>query len=121
MKKFYLILLVSIFLGCSDDDDTSDPIFCTEEARPGLEITILDGIAGNFLVEGVTVIAQDNNYVETLQPGDTSFFGAVERPGSYVITASKEGYFSTVSEVIIVGEDACHVITERKELILTKQ
>ncbi len=124
MKKLVIIISLIMFVACnSDDDKTEDPIFCTEEARAGLEVTVRDGIGGAFLTEGVTVVAQDNDYKETLEnfTGANNFVGAFERAGTYIITISKNGYADKTSEPIIVGEDICHVITESLEVVLEKQ
>lgn len=124
MKKLVLIISLIICVSCNNDDDaTQDPIFCTEEARAGLEVTVRDGIGGAFLTEGVTVVAQDNEYKETLEnfTGSNAFFGAFERTGTYVITVSKEGYANQSTEPIVVEEDICHVITESIEVIIEKQ
>ena len=41
-----------------------------------------------------------------------AFFGAVERPGTYTVTAEAGGVTGTVSGVK-VRSDECHVITEK--------
>lgn len=125
MKKFFLSSVIILCWSCSSDDNkTEDPIFCTEELRAGLEVTVRDGIGGAFLTEGVTVVAIDNEYKETLEnfAGSNTFVGAYERAGTYTISISKEGYRdSTPSEPVVVGEDLCHVITESVAVILEKQ
>jgi len=124
MKKLFVILLTVAFFGCNDDDSTDDPIFCTEDLRPGLEVTVTDGINGDPITEGVNVVVVDGEYTETLIhiEGTGTFVGAYERVGNYIITATKEGYNdSTTAEPIIVEEDACHVITEKVSIILQKK
>ncbi len=122
MKRLILILLV-ICTACNlDEQETSDPVFCTTEARPGLEITVKDAAnTDTFLVSGITVIAKDNNYTETLisLPDRGSFIGAYERTGTYTIMVSGDGYETYTSTIpIIVDKDICHVITESREIIL---
>ncbi len=124
MKKFFLISTVLLCYACNNDDDqTQDPVFCTEELRAGLEVTVKDGIAGEFLTEGVTVVAIDNEYKETLEnfTGANNFIGAFERAGTYIITVSKNGYNDKTSEPIVVDEDICHVITESLEVVLQRR
>ncbi|WP_074405755.1 carboxypeptidase regulatory-like domain-containing protein [Aquimarina megaterium] len=122
MKKVFLLLLI-LCGACNDDDKTEDPVLCTLEARPGLEVTIKDTTDATFLVEGITVVATDNEYKETLEniSGTTIFVGAHERTGTYVITVSKTGYTTITSDPIIVKEDICHVITESLEILLEKK
>lgn len=116
MKKIFLLLACTPFLlatTCDDDDD----IYCTEEAKAGLNITIKDAVTNEILSTGVTVIAQDGTYTETLElfPGleEFVFIGAWERVGNYTITVSKEGYQTYISEQIVVTADVCHVIPEQ--------
>ncbi|WP_108869488.1 hypothetical protein [Aquimarina aquimarini] len=122
MKKIFLILLV-ISVSCTSDDTTEDPILCTEEARPGLEIIIKDATSGAVLTEGIIVMATDGQYSETLEnvKGTNLFIGAYERKGTYVISISKTGYISIVSDPVIVTEDICHVITKNLEFVLSKE
>lgn len=98
---------------CDDDDE----VYCTQEAKAGLNITVKNAITNEFLITGVTVIAQDGLYTETLEqfPNDevAVFLGAWERIGTYVLTVSKEGYQTFTSEPIVVTEDICHVIPEQ--------
>ncbi|WP_109301950.1 hypothetical protein [Aquimarina sp. AU474] len=123
MKKLLGLMSIVFFVACGGDDNTDNPILCTLDLRAGIEVTVRDGLNGNFLTEGVTVVIVDNEYTETLKNGEgsNSFFGAYERAGTYIITASKAGYDDTSkAEPIIVKEDVCHVITEKVEIILRK-
>ncbi|HBI01320.1 MAG TPA: carboxypeptidase-like regulatory domain-containing protein [Flavobacterium sp.] len=115
MKKIFLLLACTPFLlamTCEDDDE----IYCTQEAKAGLNITVKDAVTDELLSTGVTVIAQDGSYSETLEqfPNEEVpvFIGAWERVGTYVVTVSKEGYQTFTSEPIVVTADVCHVIPE---------
>ncbi len=124
MKKIIMLCMLIGFWACNNDDDqTQDPIFCTEELRAGLEVIVKDAVDEMFLTEGVTVIATDNEYKETLEnfTGSNAFFGAFERKGTYIITASKKGYITKTSKQVIVDEDTCHVITESVEILLERE
>ncbi len=114
MKKIFLLLACTpLFLATSCDNND---IVCTQETKAGLNITVKDAITDELLSTGVTVVAQDGTYTETLElfPSDevTFFIGALERVGTYVVTVSKEGYQTFTSEPIAVTADACHVIPE---------
>jgi hypothetical protein len=116
MKKIFLLLACSPFLlamTCEDDDE----IYCTQEAKAGLNITIKDAVTDELLSTGVSVIAQDGSYTETLEqfPNEEVpvFIGAWERVGTYVVTVSKEGYETFTSEPIVVTADVCHVIPQQ--------
>ncbi|WP_103068980.1 hypothetical protein [Aquimarina sediminis] len=122
MRNVFLLLLIT-FCACNDDDKLEDPVLCTTDSRPGIEVTVKDVTDGLFLVEGIKVIATDNEYQETLQniPDTNIFVGAHERKGTYTITVSKSGYITTTSEPVNVTEDICHVITEGIEILLCRK
>ncbi|MDP2160987.1 MAG: carboxypeptidase-like regulatory domain-containing protein [Flavobacterium sp.] len=116
MKKIFLLMACMPFFlttSCNNDDDA---VVCTQEAKAGLNVTVKDAVTNAVLSDGVTVIAQDGPYVETLQlfTGDdvVVFFGAIERVGTYIVTVSKEGYQTFTSEPIVVTADVCHVIPQ---------
>lgn len=116
MKKLILFFAL-LALACSGDNDPNDAHNCTEEARAGLNITVKDAVTNEFLGEGITVVATDGQYTETLEymgypDMQANFAGAWERPGTYVLTVSGAGYQTYTSEPVIVGSDVCHVIQE---------
>lgn len=120
MKKLLLIIAIFPLLAtqCNEDDNG---IACTEEARAGLNITIKDSETNAYLSEGVSVVATDGSYSETLQSFDSTepiFSGAYEREGNYTITVSKTGYVTYTSEVISVTSDVCHVIPQQRTILL---
>ncbi len=113
MKKLFLLLIMAT-LGCSNDDDNQR--YCTEEFVFGLVVTVKNAETGAELQEGVTVVAADGSYSETLQlgySGASTFIGAGERRGNYILTVAKAGFETYVSQPVTVNADECHVITER--------
>ena len=117
MKKIFLLLACTPFLLATSCDDDDDEIICTQEAKSGLNITVKDAVTDELLTTGVTVIAQDGLYTETLEqfPNEEVpvFIGAWERVGTYVVTVSKEGYQTFTSQPIVVTADVCHVIPQQ--------
>jgi hypothetical protein len=102
--------------------DPNTQVVCTEEARPGLTIYVIDGQSGFYLTDSVTVKIFDGSYSETLQLqyeyySGAPFSGAYERPGTYQIITSKSGYTSDTTTVL-VQKDECHVITEERTINL---
>ena len=121
MKKIFLLLACTPFLLATTCDEEDD-IICTQEAKAGLNITVKDVVTNEFLSTGVSVIAQDGLYTETLEAivGDnsTAFIGAWERQGTYIVTVSKQGYQTFTSAPIQVSRDECHVIPQLLNIAL---
>jgi hypothetical protein len=121
MKKLLLIIAMAPLLLATQCNEDDDGIVCTEEARAGLNITIKDAITNAYLNEGVSVVATDGSYSETLESFDSAepvFSGAYEREGNYTITVSKTGYITFTSEVVSVTSDVCHVIPQQRTILL---
>jgi hypothetical protein len=122
MTRLFLFLSILPFFilsTCEEDDDKQ--IMCTEEARAGLNVTVSLGTISSLAGTGVTVIANDGNYSETLSyynELDPIFSGAYERPGNYILTVSKKGYQTYTSGVITVTRDECHVISQKIHVTL---
>lgn len=114
MKKIILLLFCApLLLATTCDDD--ETIFCTTEAVAALNVTVRLGESTTPTSEGITVVANDGDYSETLLVQDTTnpvFIGAFERQGNYIVTVSKEGYQTYTSEMTIITRDECHVIPE---------
>ena len=121
MKKLLLIIVLLPFLLATQCDKEDNGIACTEEAKAGLNITIKDAETNVYLSDGVSVIATDGSYSETLVSFDVTepiFSGAYEREGNYTITVSKSGYVTYTSEIITVTSDVCHVIPQQRTILL---
>jgi hypothetical protein len=116
MKKLIILLFAVICAGCSGDDekDVIDPVECTEEFVFGLSVEVRDAATGAIIPNGVTVIAQDGSYTETLAFIFDTHVGAGERPGAYTLTAAKDGFVTKMVGPITVAmdEDMCHVLTQ---------
>lgn len=118
MKKIILLFVTAFAaVSCLVDDTIDNVDNCTEEARAGLNITVKDAVTQKFLGEGITIVATDGQYTETLEymgypDMQANFAGAWERPGTYVLTVSGAGYQTYTSEPITVEADVCHVIGE---------
>jgi hypothetical protein len=98
--------VVIVLQGCGTQD-------CSSVALSGLSVRVQDPSGAE--VCDATVTATDGDYSEVLPAGGTEqdcvFFGAIERPGTYTVTADEGGVTGTVPGVK-VRSDECHVITE---------
>jgi hypothetical protein len=122
MKKIILIVCFMPFLLASTcESDPIDDVVCTTQAFAGLQVKVSLQNGNLQNPSGVTVIARDDNYSETLREigmVHTDFFGAYERKGTYVVTVSKNGYKTYTSNSIVVKADRCHVSTEQINVVL---
>lgn len=116
MKKFFVLLFVVVCFACSGDDDeaVTDPVNCTEEFVFGLSIQVRDAATNAIIPGGVTVVARDGSYTETLDFIFDTHVGAGERPGTYSLTATKDGFDTKMIGplTVVMDEDMCHVITQ---------
>lgn len=115
MKKIILLLFCTPLLLATTCDNNDKNINCTTEAVAALSVTVSLGESNAHTTEGITVVATDGDYTETLQVEDATnpvFIGAFERQGNYIITVSKEGYQTYTSEMTVITRDQCHVIPE---------
>jgi len=91
-----------------------NPVVCTTEARSSLNVTVLDAVTGRRLCDA-EVTATDGSYNATLMSsgptGNCNYFGPFERPGNYLVMASRAGYLTGHEGDALVTRDECHVQT----------
>ena len=90
------------------------PLACTEEARPGLSITVRDSLTGAAVANGVEVVAREGAWADTAQGsllGSGVYSLVYERAGVYDVTVSHPSYQVWVRAAVRVTEDECHVRT----------
>ncbi len=100
-------MLAAGLVACS-----SEPLgfACTADFRYGLSISVLDG-AGAPAAEGAFGLAVEGSHIDTMMVlGTDVMVGAGERPGTYDITISKEGFMTWSAGNVTVTADECHVI-----------
>jgi len=99
-----------------------ETIFCTLEAKAGLNVYVKLGNSSTSTTDGVTIVAKSGNYTETLMPlqnnTNPSFAGAYEKAATYILTVSKSGYKTYTSKQITVDRDCCHVIPQTLNIAL---
>ncbi len=107
-----LFLLVQLLMAAACTAENNG-IMCTMEARAGLNVSVsLENVVVTT-PEGITVTAVDGDFSETLmniEADKANFFGVFERTGTYIVSVTKSGYKTFVSEPITVTADECHVM-----------
>lgn len=105
VRSGFCLLLAATLVGCGN------PLVCTLEARPGLVVSVEHAGTGEP-VAGALVVARDGAFADsarTRERGGVSL--ALERPGTYEVTAEKEGFFRWIRSGVEVDEGPCHVET----------
>ena len=85
---------------------------CTADFRFGLVVQVRDAVTNDPAGQGTIVTARDGSYFEILELfplDDLTFRGAGERPGVYLIQATKEGYTPWSRTGVRVEDEGCHV------------
>ena len=117
MRLYRRILLATLLTvgACG----TTEPIFCTEEARAGINVTITDALSGNALTAGSTLTIREGDYVErSTEAFGNTIAGAWERSGTYEVSIAREGYHTWMQSGLVVNEDDCHVIPVNLDVAL---
>ncbi len=94
-------------LGCSDPIGT----ICTEEARPGILVTVRDSVT-SAPVAGARVVARTPTAADTSDGlPDGTYPLAYEKAGTYEVTVEQTGYRLWTRGNVQVTRDECHVQT----------
>jgi hypothetical protein len=99
-----------VLAGCADNN----LLACTEEARPGLSVTVRDSVTGGVVTQNVRVVARDGAHADTATwsvPGSGVHSLAYERAGIYEVTVEHPSYLVWRRSGVEVIADQCHVQT----------
>lgn len=116
VRRAVLVVILLTVSGCSEGTRCGQT---DAAAVPGLSIEVHDAQA---VVCDATVTAVDGDYSVALKNQSPSsavcpYVGAWGRAGTYTITVVSGERSKTVTGVV-VGEDACHVMTRKVTVIL---
>lgn len=116
----YLLASVTFFLFTQFGSQTMKP--CTPSMEPAITVTLVNSQTKEPINGSITV--EDGDFQEVLvvygvtASGRTIYGGAFERPGSYTLRASKNGYSTVFIQEISVNKDECHVLTRHLDISL---
>lgn len=127
-RRATLGLLTSLTAGCG----IFDPTVCTLEARPAIQVEVMDSISGEPVRGPVRVVARDGSatyefdsqhvFLPPMADPDTVVFGpfylAHEQPGTYEVTVEAQGYRLWQRIGVRVREGECHVQTAELTALL---
>jgi hypothetical protein len=108
-------LLVSAMLGAC-----SEPVLCTDDIRPAVEVTIVDRVTQDYLAVLPRGVVREGTFEDSLEIHSTtaevparvvSMIAAPERIGIYAVHIEADGYQPWDTAAVTVGRDECHVRT----------
>lgn len=113
MRRFAIVLATLLVQGCDF------PLgVCTDELVYGIRVTVRDSATGELLGADPTGVLTDGPYRETMESaGPSSLWGAPERPGTYDIEITADGYRAWNRKGVEVETEwgGCHVETVKLE------
>jgi len=100
-------------------DSVTVSVVCTTEARPGIQISVTDSLTGVAAgIASLSISARLGNVRDSLfypvVPAGTGVLSqglAYERPGTWDVRVTADGYRPWASLGVLVTNDLCHVIT----------
>ena len=87
---------------------------CTTEARFGMRAFLRDSVTGVAYAESAVVIAREGAFADTLRnygltPNDSVWLGLAERPGTFRLDVTAQGYRPWSRNGLVVEDEGCHV------------
>lgn len=116
------LFAIGIALVSTDCNEPSAMTPCTPSIEPAVTVTVSD--AQTQVPLEAKVVVRDDNFQEELKlkgvtaAGQIIYGGAFERPGSYTVSTSKDGYETSILEKIEVVKGECHVRTRNVQVKL---
>lgn len=114
MRRFAIVLSALLAHGC----DLFPLVVCTDQLVYGIEVTVRDSTAGELLSVEPTGVLTDGSYRETMEAvGTSTLWGAPERPGTYDIEITAQGYrtWNRQGVEVEMERNGCHVETVELE------
>jgi hypothetical protein len=114
------VLVAACSVSCRED---RTPVACAAYAAAGLGVSVANAATGQPICDA-TVTAIEGAYSERLFEVSCTFTGAYERPGTYVIRATRPGFLPNElgSVRVVMGGGQCpHVEQARVTVSLTPE
>lgn len=115
-----LLSLALLLPGASALPGCVDTQACTTLYAFGVSATVRNARTGEPIA-GATLVLADGAYRETMMPigPPGSYAGAGERPGTYTLTVTAQGFQPAPPRSIVVTGDECHVRGQAVAIDLT--
>jgi hypothetical protein len=118
--RAFWVLLAICFVRCGED---RTPVACATYAAAGLGVSVANATTGQPICDAV-VIASEGSYSEQLFGNACTFSGAYERPGTYAVRATRQGFRPKEIDsvrVVMGGGECPHVEQARVTVALTPE
>jgi hypothetical protein len=116
-------LFVALALSCAGCAEGPTSVACPAYAAAGLAVSVSNAADGQPICDAA-VTATDGTYSEQLFGVACAFTGAAERPGTYLVRASRPGFVpgEVASVRVVMGGGQCpHVIETQVAIRLTPE
>jgi hypothetical protein len=116
----FLLLVAALGAGCTGE---REPVACAAYAAAGLGVSVTHADTGQPLCDA-SVTASDGAYSEKLTEVACTYTGAYERPGSYVVRATRPGFAPAEIgpvRVAMGGGECPHVVQVKVTLPLAPE
>jgi hypothetical protein len=105
-----MVAILLTLAACHHED--TDGIVCTLEARPGLQVTVVDSVSSAPITSALTITATDGAYADTAKFITGGSAGlAYERAGIYTVEVTAASYLVWRQSQVSVTKGICHVNT----------
>jgi hypothetical protein len=107
------VLIAPMLAACSD------PVFCTDDTPPAVEVTIRDLVTQDYLTVVPRGVVREGAFADSLvvwhgtvdPPQVLSMAAAFERSGVYAVHVEADEYEPWDTAGVAVSRNECHVIT----------
>jgi hypothetical protein len=115
--QLLLLLAGSVVVGCSE------PVFCTDNLVPAIELEVRDRTTAELVEVPVLGLVREGGYQDSLIPWvagavPLTYAAALERKGTYTVELEAAGYEAWDTAGVQVFRNECHVITEHLSVAL---
>jgi hypothetical protein len=122
-KMVLISLLAAAFvlvIGCKAETNNDQAVVCTDSIDPGIEMEVVDAVTNVSLAQDAVAMLTSQDYSEQMvicyvdaTGKATTLCGAYERPGTYNIQVTVNGYEPWSQASIVVASSVCHVTKTR--------
>jgi hypothetical protein len=126
MRTRALVMLAASVFALAGCDVPTEPVACIAIAKAGITLVAIDTATGEPLCDAAVTLDSGtfHEVLHALPPsGSCSYSGAYERPGVYMVEATRSGYRGATAGplTVVMSREPCpHVINQGATLQLER-